>query len=30
MEFKNYIEDQEKYFKNGETLPISKRKKLVI
>ena len=29
MEFKNYIEDQEKYFKNGETLPISKRKKLL-
>ena len=29
MEFSNYIENQEKYFKNGNTLPISKRKKLL-
>ena len=29
MEYTSYIENQEKYFKNGKTLPISKRKKLL-
>ena len=29
MEFSNYIENQENYFRNGNTLPISKRKKLL-
>ena len=29
MEYTGYIENQEKYFKNGKTLPISKRKKLL-
>ena len=29
MDFSNYIDEQENYFKNGKTLPISKRKKLL-
>ena len=29
MDFSNYIDEQENYFKNGNTLPISKRKKLL-
>ena len=29
MDFSNYIENQENYFRNGNTLPISKRKKLL-
>ena len=29
MNFSKYIENQESYFKNGNTLPISKRKKLL-
>lgn len=29
MNFSKYIENQENYFKNGNTLPISKRKKLL-
>ena len=29
MDFSNYIDEQETYFKNGNTLPISKRKKLL-
>ena len=29
MDFSNYIDEQENYFKNGDTLPISKRKKLL-
>ena len=29
MDFSNYIDKQENYFKNGNTLPISKRKKLL-
>ena len=29
MDFSNYIENQENYFRNGNTLPIGKRKKLL-
>ena len=29
MDFSNYIENQENYFRNGNTLPISKREKLL-
>ena len=29
MDFSNYIDEQENYFKNGKTLPINKRKKLL-